>query len=98
MATLYVSIGNSDDKLPQSEWSQFQTSFIEAVAEAADEVHGVWFSSPIGQWQNACVCADIADSSREALRARLADLAAIYRQESIAWAAVTETEFIHGNR
>jgi hypothetical protein len=51
---VYISIGNSDDKLTQSRWSDF----IEDVELEFDyvRIHGCWFSDPRSPYQNACWC------------------------------------------
>ncbi|MBM0275126.1 hypothetical protein [Micromonospora tarensis] len=99
-AVVYISIGNSDDKLSQAAWSEFYKAVSHAVHEAANAqfgaVHGQWVSEPVSAWQNACwalqlpvdinVIADLKDE--------LAGLARGFGQESIAWAVAPETEFI----
>lgn len=101
MPTIYVSIGNSDDKLTQAEWSRFYEEVGRAIFgvlkyEGA-RIHGTWVSLPHEPWQNACWCFDaheeLADKVEE-LRARLGQLARQYRQDSIAWAEAPKTEFL----
>ncbi|MGK5677501.1 hypothetical protein [Actinoplanes sp. URMC 104] len=100
MTVVYISIGNSDDKLSQRDWSAFVTAVGVAVARVSAlpgaVVHGAWLSHPDRPWQNACWCLQLptADAHVELLRHRLAQLAKKFRQDSIAWAPVTETEFI----
>ena len=92
---VYVSIGNSDDKLTQREWHDF-TESVDALLSSATHTHGVWFSSPHSRWQNACWCVEFEDDYPDVIawaRKRLGELAAEYRQDSIAW-AVAQTEFI----
>lgn len=97
MITVYISIGNSDDKLTQSRWHQYfvETGFrIRRAAEAGKgKVHGQWVSEPASAWQNACWCAELHPDSAELLKLSLAHLAADFEQDSIAW-AVASTEFI----
>lgn len=98
--TIYISIGNSDDKLTQADWS----TFVQAVDDAIGSVtyyagtarHGRWHSWAGDPWQNACWCIEVsADMAYllNGLRAELAELAKHYRQDSVAWAEAT-TEFI----
>lgn len=102
MSTIYISIGNSDDKLSQSDWSSYvldvDRAFEQAVRYEGARVHGRWYSLPTEPWQNACWCAewhpDLAHVV-EALKRKLANIAGDYRQDSIAW-AVAETEFLGG--
>jgi hypothetical protein len=99
-AVVYVSIGNSDDKLTQAEWHRYYVAVnltIRRAAEASDAtVHGAWVSEPASSWQNACWALQLpADAvAVEHLRMRLAELAADFRQDSIAWAVAPNTEFI----
>lgn len=100
MTTVYISIGNSDDKLDQFEWSQFLNEVDRAVSNLAQlqgvTVHGRWHSLATEPWQNACWCFEVhSDLARQAdeLRERLRRVAAKYRQDSIAW-AVADTEFL----
>lgn len=91
--TVYASIGNSDDKLSQQRWHEFWVAFRNAVTEAAARVHGEWLSIGCAPYQNACICADIPAAKVADLKACLAELAADFRQDSIAWAEA-RTEFI----
>lgn len=103
-AVVYISIGNSDDKLTQAEWHRYYTSVSLAIHRAAEapvgQVHGQWVSEPASAWQNACWALQLpaADVSIEHLKMRLAELAAEFRQDSIAWAVAPDTEFIGSDR
>jgi hypothetical protein len=94
MITVYVTIGNTDDKLPQVYWAAFAGSVLGAVRRTAQHIHGEWVSLPLSSRQNACFCADIDENQAAPLRAELANLAGMYQQDSIAWATAT-AEFIH---
>ena len=101
MITVYVSIGNSDDRLSQLDWSGFFSFVDRAISAAGDyngtTIHGRWASLPHEPWQNACWCLEIDEVALAdvvgVLRAELADAARFYRQESVAWAEA-KTEFI----
>ena len=90
---VYLSIGNSDDKLTHAEWSAYVVEMTCRVA-AVGHVHGSWASNPVSVYQNACWCiefktaADIAEAREVAVEIRQK-----YRQDSIAW-AVARTEFL----
>ena len=91
LITVYVSIGNSDDKLTQEQWSCFWELVTSAVREDATQVFGDWLSLPSVPYQNACIAFSIERHLVSVLKAELCSLAAAYTQESIAWAeAVTE--------
>ena len=94
MKTVYVSIGNSDDSLTQQEWADYYAEVTMAVATYNQIVHGQWVSVAFSQWQNACWCFDILNDKIPVIKKKLATLAHKYRQESIAWVQVDETEFI----
>lgn len=91
--TVYVSIGNSDDKLPQKRWSEFLFETDVTIREEAEAVHGMWYSRPDSPWQNACWCVEISNTGAEELKLKLAHVAYEFQQDSIAWARAA-TEFI----
>lgn len=96
MKTVYISVGNSDDRLSQWDWSAFVSSVNVDVRDHAEKVHGFWLSPSSSPWQNACWCIEIDDEQDEysQLRHVLRGRAYQYRQGSIAWAEVVETEFL----
>jgi hypothetical protein len=100
MKTIFISIGNSDDKLSQADWSSYvldvDRAFEASVRYEGARVHGRWYSRPDEPWQNACWCAEWHDDLAEvvdALRRKLATIARTYRHDSIAWAEA-QTTFI----
>jgi hypothetical protein len=95
MSTVYVSIGNSDDKLTQAEWCAFVAAVNSDVRSYASVVHGHWFSLPDAPWQNTCWCIEVSEKAQMFLRDALKRAAKTYGQDSIAW-ATAETEFLSG--
>jgi hypothetical protein len=103
MSTAYITIGNSDNKLTQAQWSEFRHAVDLAVSQAAAEgacvqFHG--YSLPAAPWQNAMWAIELPDDLplvRQELRHRVAQLAWIYNQDSIAWAQA-DVEFLAGKR
>jgi hypothetical protein len=92
---VYISIGNSDDKLTQQEWSRFWVDVAGQVVSMAKETHGAWFSNPVGGYQNACWCVEFStDETEAAARTEAAALSDKYGQDSIAWAIVAKTLFV----
>lgn len=91
--TVYVSIGNSDDKLTQAEWSAFYGQVVSAVRACAQQVYGEWQSAPVSQWQNACIGFAVPSLDAPFLKDGLRQLAAQFGQDSIAWAEA-QTEFL----
>lgn len=94
LTTVYVSIGNSDDKLTQLLWSEFVEDVIQNVTEWAEQIYGVWYSEPSSPYQNACVAFSISNVVVPELRKALTTIREHYNQDSIAWAEAPTTEFI----
>lgn len=93
MVTIYISIGNSDDKLTQVQWSKFWVQMAVEVVSIG-KTHGAWFSNPVGGFQNACWCVEFASAEEaEGAKAIAAEVGREYQQDSVAW-AVAETEFV----
>jgi hypothetical protein len=93
--TVYVSIGNSDDRLSQADWARFLRLVINNIKAYASVVHGVWLSAPDSEFQNACVCFQLSsDAAGAELRDQLTMLRMSYHQDAIAWAQVTDTTMI----
>lgn len=84
--TVYVSIGNSDDRLPQGVWASFCQLLRAELDRAEAHVHGEWYSLPMSAWQNACWCVEIHADRSENLRERLRLLARTFGQDAITWA------------
>jgi hypothetical protein len=72
MTTVVIQIGNSDNKLTQSEWADFVGTVHDAVMCLAGEIHFSGGSTWSAPWQNACwVCLANQDgihSLKEAMR------------------------------
>lgn len=94
MSTVYISIGNSDDKLTQADWAKYVSIVRSIMRTEAGTVHGEWLSLPDSRWQNACWCVEVDDDCRSGLRESLAGAAHYARQDSIAWAEVASVDFI----
>ena len=94
MNTVYISIGNSDDKLSQSEWADYIMAVTSVLSTHHVTIHGLWFSETASPWQNCCWCVECEDETG-VIRGELGAVAERFRQDSIAW-AVAETEFLVG--
>lgn len=92
-ATVYISIGNSDNKLSQEDWSCYAQEVDFDIRNEAATVHGEWYSLPNANWQNACWCIEIPEDRIDGLKSELRFRASQYEQESIAWAPAN-TEFL----
>lgn len=93
--TVVVSIGNSDDKLTQSNWSAFVWEVNQAIETQANQVHFHGYSPGDKPWQNAAWYFDIDASVSEELKPTLAAIAQRYDQDSVAW-LIGRTEFVAG--
>lgn len=95
MKTIYVSASNSDDKLTQREWAAFLVQVSAETRRWGGRIHGVWFSAPVSQHQNACWCFDVLNEwAEEQHKKALKNLAREYRQDSITWAEVAVTHLL----
>jgi len=94
LMTVYVSIGNSDDKLSQQRWSAFYGQVSGAVRALAERIYGEWLSAPASQWQNACIGFTITPTAASHLRDDLRALARHFGQDSIAWSVVPADELL----
>lgn len=98
MTTVYLTIGNSDDKLTQKRWAAFQLRTWRVLERYASATHGSWHSNPGAEWQNACWCIELPDNVDRLFRIRheLRLLASEFEQDSIAWAEAPKVEFLAG--
>lgn len=101
MITVYIAIGNSDDKLSQANWSRFvadvDRAFELAVRFEGARVHGRWYSLPHEPWQNACWCGEWHEDLAHVVARLKSDLAGVareYHQDAIAWAEAPGVEFL----
>lgn len=86
---LYVSIGNSDDKLTQEEWAEYWSDVNDVVVEYAGQVYGVWTSEANARYQNACWAFLVEDDDLNDLGNDLSEIRRRYRQDHIAVAKAT---------
>jgi len=92
--TVYISIGNSDDRLSRKEWADFLKVANSTITSEANQRHGRWFSSPHSEYLNACWCVQVHVIRVPRLKARLAKLAGKFKQDAIAWAEAPTTELL----
>lgn len=91
---VYISIGNSDDKLAQREWALYCDVVDKCVRKWAGPIHGAWLSLPNSEWQNACWCVEVSGGFQRAFKEELRVAAHSFQQDSIAWAEAPTTEFL----
>jgi hypothetical protein len=93
MQTITVQIGNSDDKLSQSTWSDFVALIHKTISDRAHVVYFSGTSPGDAKWQNYAIVFSIDDIEIPILRKKLTGIRENYLQHSIAWTS-GETEFI----
>lgn len=91
---VYISIGNSDDKLSQAEWSRYWGEINKLLDTTATNVYGCWLSEPTSMWQNACWSVEISNSSVVGVKYLLTSIRKRYNQDSIAWSIARPTSFL----
>lgn len=92
--TVYVSIGNSDDRLTQAEWSDFWAEVNSLIRLHSRQLHGTWTSETRDRYQNAVWAFEPNLELEPSTRRYLSMIAQRFRQDSIAWAEVDRTAFI----
>lgn len=83
---VYVTIGNSDDKLNQVDWSAYVAAVRYWCKRVATQTFGEWYSLPDSPWQNACIGFETEEVRIPALKQELELARRDFRQDSIAWA------------
>jgi hypothetical protein len=86
--TVVIQIGNSDNKLTQSEWADFvkQISDLLHLGWLNDRlrVHFQGFSASDSPYQNACFVIEEQENLRDFLLPSLTEIRKTFRQESVA--------------
>jgi hypothetical protein len=81
MKYITVSIGNSDNKLTQVEWSEFVQEVHTAIKNIG-KIHFFGGASNWEPWQNAAWIFEIENKFTNIFMAHLADIRKKYNQES----------------
>lgn len=89
--TITIGIGNSDDKLSQTNWSWYIQDVDLTVGKYAEAVRFFGMSQGDESWQNACWVINIRESQAQQLKGELSTIARKYKQDALAWTeGVTE--------
>lgn len=91
--TIHVSIGNSDDKLTQAQWSQFFWEVNWAIDGYSKEIYGRWVSPSTEPYQNACWSFRKDWHHNDYLKKELRRIADTFDQDAITWLEGT-TQFL----
>jgi hypothetical protein len=86
--TVFVSIGNVEDRLVQRQWAAFHADVTEMLARSGATFQGEWHSPPTAQWQTACWCVDVAPGVVDRLKGQLGVVGAKYGVGMVAWSEV----------
>ena len=82
--TIVVQIGNSDDKLTQTEWSRFCNK-LRTEAGLSGTIHFAGSPSSCASHQNYCVVVEINKGSVDFFKTIVSNLTFVFNQDSIAW-------------
>ena len=92
MTTVTIQIGNSDDKLTQSEWAKY-VSEVDEVVRRGTHVHFFGGSPNWYPWQNAAWVITADKSVLNHISLELYDIRKKYNQDTVAWTQ-GETAFV----
>jgi ribonuclease HI len=82
--SVVVQIGNSDNKLSQREWSDFVGEVSFQVTRASKVIHFFGGSATYERWQNVCWVVELVEPHLQTLKAEVARIRGVYRQDSVA--------------
>lgn len=92
--TIYVSIGNERDSLPQAHWIAYHDEVVEMITLAGARIMADWYSAPLATWQGACLCIEVKVGVIDRLQEELAKIARTYGQPAISWAEAPKTHHL----
>lgn len=84
---VYVSlqIGNSDDKLLQTEWAQFVADTARLITVHVSRIYFHGCAEGSKPWQNACWVFLCTKMEATRLKNQMMDLRKQYKQDCVAW-------------
>lgn len=93
MLTASILIGNTDNKLAQSEWALFVQESKQHIEGYAKQIH--FFGAPpnYDKAQNACWVIELEDNQLQQLKEGLTKIRTKFRQDSVAL-LTSQTQFI----
>lgn len=92
MKTVTIQIGNSDDKLTQTEWAAYVLMMRTNILQHCTAVHFFGASANWERWQNVAWVVVCEDAKLAALKAAVTDARSTFNQDSAAWTE-GETQF-----
>jgi hypothetical protein len=92
---VYISAGNSDDRLTQNRWSELCWNLHSELELLSVRFLGEWASDPVSPWQNACWAVEFESPERATqAKAMVACIGRSFGQDAIAWAPAPRTEMV----
>jgi hypothetical protein len=91
--TIVVQIGNSDNKLSQTEWAEFVRRVDGIIRQQANAVHFFGGTENWAVWQRVCWVFDCKGEQLPDLRRKLTATRKEFRQDAAAFTE-GETEFV----
>lgn len=85
LVTITVQIGNSDDRLTQREWSEFNEAVRASIKRDCVKLHFDGAPSATAPWQNAAFVFEAMPAQAREIRTVLKFVRKSFRQYSIAW-------------
>lgn len=89
--TVYITIGNDVDSLPQARWVQYHGDVVEMIALSGARIMADWYSTALATWQGNCLCVEVKVGVVDRLMEELAKIAEEYGQPGLAWAEAPKT-------
>ena len=92
MITATIQIGNTDNKLSQSQWAHFVADMKNAIEAHVYRIHFCGGSDWDAPWQNACWVCEVHDEVIDALTKAIKASRKRYKQDSasVTWGDSTE--------
>ncbi len=85
MKTITIQIGNSDDKLTQSQWAEFVSVVKDKIYNYAGAIHFFGAPSNFERWQNAAWVITCDERIIEEFKDAISIAGKRFRQDSVAW-------------
>jgi hypothetical protein len=92
LKTYYITIGNSDNKLSQSDWARFMDRVRLACEAYSRQVFIIGYSAANSRYQNMIISGACMPSGIDVLRSILRTLAHQYTQDAIAFTVVDSAD------
>lgn len=92
--TVFLGVGNSDDKISQVYWADLISEIRSTLKAFNVEMRGEWFSAPDSSYQNACFAFEPGKKTIPELQGTIRGVAVLFNQDAIAWSECKTTLFL----